>query len=77
MNRKEISHNFLDRYLDKIRSLGKYSFTLEEMQIANVLLKNLKEKNVSPVLLYTQESKNGLLDEKWKVIINMEIESDL
>jgi predicted transcriptional regulator of viral defense system len=50
---------------------------LKEEKIAEVLLKNLKERTVSPVLLSTHESKNGLLDETWKVIINMEIESDL
>jgi predicted transcriptional regulator of viral defense system len=50
---------------------------LNEEKIAEVLLKNLKGRTVSPVLLSTQVSKNGLLDETWKVIINMEIESDL
>ena len=50
---------------------------LKEEKIAEVLLKNLKERTVSPVLLSTHVSKNGLLDETWKVIINMEIESDL
>lgn len=50
---------------------------LKEEKIAEVLLKNLKERTFSPVLLSTKESKNGLLDETWKVIINMEIESDL
>jgi predicted transcriptional regulator of viral defense system len=72
------------------RTLKKYSNTpviqrlgyimdkvLDEKKIAEVLLKNLKDRNVSPVLLSTQKSKNGLLDETWKVIINMEIESDL
>ncbi len=50
---------------------------LDEKKISDVLLKNLKDRTVSPVLLSTQVSKNGLLDETWKVIINMEIESDL
>lgn len=50
---------------------------LDEKKIAEVLLKNLKDRNISPVLLSTQKSKNGQLDETWKVIINMEIESDL
>lgn len=50
---------------------------LHEEKIAKVLQKNLKERNVSPVLLSTHKSKNGLLDETWKVVINMEIESDL
>ena len=50
---------------------------LDEKKIAEVLLKSLKDRNVSPVLLSTQKPKNGELDETWKVIINMEIESDL
>ena len=50
---------------------------LNEKKISDVLLKNLNDRTVSPVLLSTQVSKNGLLDETWKVIINMEIESDL
>ncbi len=50
---------------------------LDEKKISDVLLKNLKDRNVSPVLLSTQKSKNGQLDETWKIIINMEIESDL
>ena len=32
-------------------------------------MKNLKDRNISPVLLSTQKSKNGQLDETWKVII--------
>lgn len=50
---------------------------LDEKKIAEVLLKNLKDRNIFPVLLSTQKSKNGILDETWKVIINIEIESDL
>lgn len=50
---------------------------LNEKKISDVLLKNLNDRTVSPVLLSTQVGKNSLLDETWKVIINMEIESDL
>ena len=50
---------------------------LDEKKLAEVLLKNLKDRNLSPVLLTTQKPKNGVIDETWKVIINMEIESDL
>jgi len=50
---------------------------LAEKKIAEVLLKNLKNRNISPVLLSTQKPKNAELDETWKIIINMEIESDL
>lgn len=50
---------------------------LDEKKIAEVIMKNLKDRNVSPVLLSTQKPKMGEADETWKVIINMEIESDL
>ena len=50
---------------------------LDEKKIAEVLLKKLKDRNLSPVLLTTQKPKNGEIDETWKVIINMDIESDL
>ena len=50
---------------------------LDKKKIAEVLLKKLKDRNLSPVLLTTQKPKNGEIDETWKVIINMDIESDL
>lgn len=50
---------------------------LNEKKIAEVLLKNLKDRNISPILLSTQKTKNGEMDETWKVVVNMEIESDL
>ena len=50
---------------------------LDEKKITEVITKSLKDRNVSPVLLSTQKPKMGETDETWKVIINMEIESDL
>jgi predicted transcriptional regulator of viral defense system len=50
---------------------------LNENKIAEVLLKNIKDRNVSPIVLSTQKAKNGDMDETWKVMVNMEIESDL
>ena len=29
---EQISYNYLRRYIDRIRSVGQYSFTLEELQ---------------------------------------------
>jgi predicted transcriptional regulator of viral defense system len=51
--------------------------TLGEEKLSDTLLKILNERNVSPVLLVTQKEKQGELDEIWKVIKNIEIESDL
>jgi predicted transcriptional regulator of viral defense system len=50
---------------------------LGEKKLSDPLLKILNERNVSPVLLVTQKEKQGELDETWKVIKNIEIESDL
>lgn len=50
---------------------------LDEKKIAEVILKSLKNRNVSTVLLSSHKPKMGETDGTWKVIINMEIESDL
>jgi predicted transcriptional regulator of viral defense system len=50
---------------------------LEEEKSAAILHKILTNKNIQPVLLSTKKEKRGEIDEKWKIIINMEIESDL
>lgn len=84
----ELAQNF--KVSSLTRTLKKYSNTpviqrlgfimdkvLDEKKIAEVLLKNLKDRNLSPVLLTTQKPKNGEIDATWKVIINLEIESDL
>lgn len=56
MSKKDqISHNYLDRYLDNIRSFGRYSFTLEELQSEfNVSYRALKQN------LYRLKSKNEI-----------------
>mgnify|MGYP001025864267 FL=1 len=50
---------------------------LGEKKLSDPLLKILNERNASSVLLVTQKEKQGELDETWKVIKNIEIESDL
>jgi predicted transcriptional regulator of viral defense system len=50
---------------------------LNEKKLADVLYKILCSKNITPILLSTKKKKHGQLDEKWKVIINTEIEPDL
>lgn len=50
---------------------------LNEKKIAEVLMKNLNTRNITPVLLSTRKPQQGLIDETWKVILNMKIESDL
>lgn len=61
-----------------IQRLG-YIFdkVLGEEKLAEALLKILKSRTVVPVLLSVQKEKQGEIDEVWKVIKNMEIESDL
>lgn len=50
---------------------------LKSEKLGAVLLKVLKNKNVFPVTLSNNKTKNGLLDEKWKVINNSNIEADI
>src|SRR3989339_123578 len=61
-----------------IQRLG-YIFdkVLGEKKLAEALLKILNSRTVVPVLLSVQKEKQGEVDEIWKVIKNMEIESDL
>jgi len=46
-------------------------------KLADALRKALQNKSIFPVALSTQKSKNAVIDEKWKVIKNVNIESDL
>jgi len=48
-----------------------------ENKLADSLHKVLEKKKYNLVLLSPLKSRNGEIDEKWRVIKNMEIESDL
>ncbi len=50
---------------------------LGEEKLAKALQKVLSNRTVVPVLLSIKKEKQGEMDETWKVIKNMEIESDL
>ena len=50
---------------------------LKSEKLGAVLLKVLKDKNVFPVTLSNNKTKNSSLDEKWKVINNTNIEVDI
>lgn len=50
---------------------------LGEEKLAEAIQRVLNNRTVVPVLLSVQKEKQGVTDETWKVIINMEIESDL
>lgn len=50
---------------------------LKEEKLAEALLKVINERTSSPIPLSVQKMKSGELDEKWNVIINIQIESDL
>ena len=45
--------------------------------LSDVLWKVLNERNFFPIPLSPQKAKKGAIDNKWKIIKNMEIESDL
>ena len=61
-----------------IQKLG-YLFEneLDNQKLANVLFYVIKSKKFFPVALVSQNGKAGLMDKKWKVIGNTQIESDL
>ena len=46
-------------------------------KLADALRKVLHNKSIFPVALSNQKSKNAVIDEEWKVIKNVTIESDL
>jgi predicted transcriptional regulator of viral defense system len=46
-------------------------------QLAAPLIKFINEKNVQPVALSTSKNREGELDEQWKIIKNIELESDI
>jgi len=50
---------------------------VENERLSNVLLKILENRKVFPVPLSVKKPKRGEIDEKWKIIINMQIETDL
>ena len=50
---------------------------VENEKLSNVLLKILERRKVFPVPFSVKKIKKGKIDEKWKVIINMQIETDL
>jgi predicted transcriptional regulator of viral defense system len=50
---------------------------LHNTKLADALLKVLKEKKVFPLALSSNKSKTGELNEKWKLIINTKIETDI
>jgi len=50
---------------------------LNEEKLAEVLYKILQDKNINFTLLFTKKKESGNFDDKWKVIINTEIEPDL
>jgi len=50
---------------------------IENEKLTNVLFKILENRKVFPVPLSIKKPKNGEIAEKWKIIINMQIETDL
>ncbi|MBN8687721.1 MAG: type IV toxin-antitoxin system AbiEi family antitoxin [Chitinophagales bacterium] len=50
---------------------------LANEKLSDALIKALKGRNIFPVSLSNQKSKSAEIDDKWKVIKNINIESDL
>jgi len=50
---------------------------VENEKLSNVLFKILENRKVFPVPLSIKKPKKGEIDQKWKIIINMQIETDL
>ena len=60
-----------------IQRIGYVLELLQEDKLANTVWKILKERTFYPVPLSPQKEKKGDIDSQWKIIKNMEIESDL
>ena len=60
-----------------LQRLGYVLELLQEDKLANSILKVLKERTFYPIPLSPQKGKKGEIDSQWKIIKNMEIESDL
>jgi predicted transcriptional regulator of viral defense system len=50
---------------------------VENEKLSNILYKTLETRKIFPVPLSIKKTKKGEIDKKWKVIINMQIETDL
>ena len=50
---------------------------INDEKLANSLYEILNKTSFSPVPLSPQKGKKGQIDNKWKIIVNMQIESDL
>ena len=65
----------------QITAIQRLGFLVEKVinnkKIAEALFKVLKNKVYFTVLLSNRKNKEGLLDDKWKVIKNIKIESDI
>ena len=65
-------------YKANIQRLGYILDTIEGAEkLADTLYKILKQTSFSPVPLSPQKGKKGPINNKWNIIINMQIESDL
>lgn len=63
-------------------TLQRFGFLLEELKIKdefqNLIFKHIKKSNFFPVLLSPKpKEKPGAVDNRWKVVVNVKLESDL
>jgi predicted transcriptional regulator of viral defense system len=50
---------------------------VENENLSNSLLKSLENRRIFPVPLSIKKARKGEIDTKWKIIVNMQIETDL
>jgi predicted transcriptional regulator of viral defense system len=82
---EEISQNDIDELLTwypNKSTLQRFGFLLEEVnadqKLSNQIKKHLKKSNFFPILLSPKTGqKPGAVDNFWKVVINIKLESDL
>ena len=85
---EELSEEFTDTDLKDLltwyphrSTLQRLGFILEELRTdlnINAIMEKLKSRQYFPVLLSPKENQNpGSVDNKWKVDVNIKIESDL
>jgi predicted transcriptional regulator of viral defense system len=69
------------KLIDNRSNIQRLGYILETVinnaKLADALYKTLDKNFLSPVPLSPQKGRKGSIDNKWKIIINMKIESDL
>ena len=69
------------KLIDNKANIQRLGYVLDRFvnneELSDALYKVLSKTTFSPVPLSPQKGRKGSIDNKWKIIINMQIESDL